>query len=159
MLGGKPKQGKLFNKKQHSHNMFRCDVRRVKQSENYHRANSLFEAGLKGDIDLMKSMKRIITGVSPAEDLPDVVDDAVGADKIATQFKTVYETLYNSATSDNNVEAILRDIQSKISDNKFESLNEIQKIDGETVTEAVKLMKKQKLDVSGGYSSDSLLTC
>ena len=43
------------------------------------RAKKLFEASLQeGDIDLLKEMKRIKSGGSMQEDLPDTVDGANG---------------------------------------------------------------------------------
>ena len=52
----------------------------------------MFEASLKGDIDLLGEMKKIRCGGSGRHtDLPDVVAGAQGEDEIADKFKSVYD--------------------------------------------------------------------
>ena len=46
--------------------------------------------------------------------LPDCVDDAEGDQKIANKFKGVYEQIYNSASSDDEMEAIKEKTQGVI---------------------------------------------
>ena len=132
-------------------------MRRVKRAERYHQANSLFEASLRGEVNLMKEMKRVVTGTGPADDIADVVDGAVGQDNIAGKFKEVYQNLYNSATSEETVKEILSNLQMKIQEKRTDSVKEVQKLTGQTVKDAVNSMKKQKLDISQGFSSESLI--
>ena len=103
----------------------------------------------------MKEMKILKTGKGPIDELPDCVDGAEGEQDIANKFKEVYETLYNSASSDDEMEALKEKIKGLISSEDSEK--EIMRITGEVVKEAITKMKPHKMDVSHGYTSDSLL--
>ena len=67
----------------------------------------------------------------------------------------MYEVLYNSAQSEEEMEALKLKIQGILE--VVDSKSEVDKLTGEVVKEAVTQMKPHKMDVSQGWSSDSLL--
>ena len=113
------------------------------------------EAALQGDLNLLKEMKKMKNGRGSMDELPECVDGAEGEQEIADKFKDVYEKLYNSANSDVEMEALKEKIQGLISIEDSEQ--EIMKVTGEIVKEAITKMKSHKMDVSQGYTSDCLL--
>ena len=100
-------------------------------------------------------MKKIRCGAGgrPAE-LPDEVASAQGEDEIASRFKTVYETLYNSAGSEEEMSLLLQKVNMLVNNS---SVVEIAKVTGRKVKEAACLLKPRKSDVSGSFTSDAIL--
>ena len=130
-------------------------IRRVRGKADLTRAHKLFEASLQGDCNLLKEMKRIRCGGSSSnQELPDSVSGASGEDEIADKFKAVYEALYNSADTNVEMAELLQEVDALIGET---SQQEVAKITGSKVKEAVTLMKAQKGDISGGFTSDAIL--
>ena len=68
----------------------------------------------------MKEMKTLKTGKGPMDELPYFVDWGEGEQDIANKFKEVYETVYNSASSDDEMKALKEKIQGIISSDDSE---------------------------------------
>ena len=102
----------------------------------------------------MLAMKKIKGSKRQRTALPDHIESAHGSQEIGELFKEVYEELFNSAASTQAMAEIKLQLNSLINSS---SLNEVQKINGSTVKEACALMKPGKSDVTGGFSSDTLL--
>ena len=80
-------------------------IRRLRKKEDLKRAQHLFEASLQGEMNLLAEMKKIrCGGMGGQTDLPDTVDGAQGEEEIADKFKKVYETLYSSAGSQEEID-------------------------------------------------------
>jgi hypothetical protein len=109
----------------------------------------LLEASQKGDLDLLKEMKKLNSKKTTGS-LPEAVEDADNPEDIVDKFRTVYSTLYNSAPT-----AIDDLWASLVIEN--DAIMEVTKVTGAKVKEAACRMKPGKSDVSGGYSSDALL--
>ena len=154
LADGKPNQGTIHKAKLRAHSLYMQAIRRVKRNIKRYEAEALLEAAMKGDVNLMREMKRVRTGKSAAEELPSEVEGAQGEEEIANKFKEVYEVLYNSAQSEEEMEALKLKIQGIL---EVGAKSEVDKLTGEVVKEAVTRMKPHKLDVSQGWSSDSLL--
>ena len=93
-------------------------VRRVRKKADLIRAQHLFVASLQGDTDLLSEMRKIRCGGAGGDtELPDVVGDAQGEDEIADKFKTVYETLYSSAGSQQEMASLLDKVNKKVDQN------------------------------------------
>ena len=86
-------------------------------------------------------------------ELPDTVGGAVGEQNISELFKESYEKLYNSAPSDEEMIAMKDALENMIT---LGSNDEVEKVTGNVVKEAVSKLKPQKTDVSGSYVSDAL---
>ena len=155
LAAGKPRQGRVFQDKLHHHAQFRYAVRRVKRAAKLHQAQGLYAAAMNGDIELMKEMRRVKSGKGEMEELAETVDGSTGEDNVADQFKKVFESLYNSADSKVEMEVL----QSKLRElvGKEDSRAEVEKVTPEVVKKAAMIMKKHKMDVSQGFSSDALL--
>jgi hypothetical protein len=155
LVGGKPSHGELHTAKLRSHAQFRHAVRRVKRAAKYHQARALFGAAMDGDICLMKEMKRMRTGKGPMDQLPDTVEGATGNQEIANKFREVYETLYNSAGSEAEMERLQQRIQTLVCSE--DSMAEIRKVTSHVVKTAAVNMKPHKMDVSQGFTSDCII--
>ena len=60
------------------------------------RANNLLEASERGDLDLLREMKKLNSKKS-LQKLPETVEDADNPEDIVDKFRSVYAALYNSA--------------------------------------------------------------
>ena len=129
-------------------------VRRLKKQADLVRAKKLFEASLKGDLDLLKEMKAVRSGSGGQAELPDTVAGANGPAEIVDKFREVYNALYNSAGTKEEMDRLQNRVAELI---RVDSMEEICKVTGSKVKEAVSMMKPCKGDVSEGYTSDALL--
>ena len=155
VLEGRPRGNWLHSLMIKKRSQYHYAIRRARGRADLTRAEHLFEASLQGDCNLLEEMKRIrCGGKGKNQDLPDAVSGATGEDDIASKFKTVYETLYNSADTEAEMLQLQDRVESLIGQN---SLQEVAKITGTKVKETVTLMKAKKGDVSGGFTSDALL--
>ena len=126
----------------------------MKLKSNLIKAKKLFEAANTSDIDLLKEMKAIKKGGKAGEDLPDNVAGADGEDEIVDKFREVYEALFNSSDSSNEMVGIKEKLAELVT---VDSLGEVMKITGHIVKEAASMMKADKSDVTGGFSADAIL--
>ena len=154
LAAGKPRHGDIFQAKLHHHAQFRYAIRRVRRASKFHQAQGLFAAAMNGDIELMKEMRRVKSGKGEMEELAETVDGATGQENVANQFKQVFDSLYNSADSKAEMEVLQKKIRELIG--KENSRAEVEKITPEVVKKAAMMMKKHKMDVSQGFSSDAL---
>ena len=155
VLEGRPRGNWLHGLMVRKRSQYHYAVRRARKGADQRRAENLFEASLIGDCSLLEEMKKIRCGGSSNHpDLPDTVSGAQGEDDIAKKFKSVYETLYSSADTQAEMAQLLVKVESLISQN---SVQEVTKITGSKVKEAACLLKPQKGDVSGGFTSDAIL--
>ena len=114
----------------------------------------MFEAAKNGDVDLLKEMKRIKGSKKQNFTPTDNLDDANGRDDISEKFRAVYEALYNSCESVDEMNVIKEKLKDLIG---LESMNEVNKVTPEIVKEACSRMKPGKSDVTGSFTSDTLL--
>ena len=99
-------------------------------------------------------MKRVRSGRSGQEELPENVEGADSPEEIVDKFRTVYSTLYNCADTKPGMNDLNEKIKGMI---KPEHLEEVTKVTSSVVKQAVKPMKSRKSDISSGYTSDALL--
>ena len=129
-------------------------VLRVKRKRKEHQAEELLVAAMQGDVELIKQMKIIKKGRNDGNsELPDTVGGAVGEQNIAELFKQSYEKLYNSAPSGDEMHEMKAALEDLIA---AASKEDVEKLTGEIVKEAVSRLKPQKTDVSGSFVSDAL---
>ena len=99
---------------------------------------------------LLKEMKHIKTGQNKANtELPDTVGGADGEQAISEMFRESYETLFNSAPSGQEMEEMKTLLNNLIG---LSSKQEVEKVTGAIVKEAVAKLKPRKTDVSGDMS-------
>ena len=128
-------------------------VQRVKGKRSEYQAEQLLVAAMQGDVELLKEMKNIKKGKHSNSELPDVVDGAVGEHNIAELFKQSYDNLFNSAPSEDEMKKLMTKLEDIIG---LASKEEVTKVTGGIVKEAVAKLKPNKTDVSGSYVSDAL---
>ena len=112
------------------------------------------EASEENDVDLLAEMKKIKCCKSKGQVMPEEIEGETEPDLILNKFKEVYENLYNSAGTDNAMTTIKEKLKTLIDHN---SIFEVNKITGKLVKQACSKMKPHKMDVSGGYTGDSIL--
>jgi hypothetical protein len=154
LAAGKPRQGEVHEAKLQSHTQFRYAVRRVKRARKLHQARGLYGAAMAGDIELMKELRRIKSGKGQMDELAETVDGATGEDNVVSKFKHVFETLYNSAGTQEEMEVLQGRIRGLLGE---DSKAEVMKVTSEVVKRAAVMMKPHKMDVSQGFSSDAML--
>ena len=103
---GKPNKGQLFEVKKFVRNKYHYAVRKARKHADSIKAQQLFEHARDGDINLLKEMKRIKWDKKQMAAFPDHIDSANGETEISELFKTVYEDLFNSAESVEEMQAI-----------------------------------------------------
>ena len=129
-------------------------VLRAKHARHQHQAEQLLAASMSGEVHLLKEMKAIRKNQSPANsELPDNVGGADGEQAIAEMFRNSYEELFNSASSVPEMEELKTTLNNKIGPQAKE---EVVKINGRVVKEAIDKLKLKKTDVSGSFVSDAL---
>ena len=137
-----------------SRNKYNYAVRRGKRLANSIRAAELKDAGAKGDYYLMQEMKKTLGKKIVSEAMPESLEGEVTEDGIVGKFKQLYEALYNSCGTQDNMNIIKDKIASILT---ATSIAEVDKITGEVVKKACLRMKPNKADVSEAYSSDAFL--
>ena len=151
---GCPNSGALFELKKHVRNKYHYAVRKCQAAADTTRLQKLFEAAESGDADLIKQMKAIKGNKKHQGKVTEHIDGANGREAISEKFKAVYEALYNSAESGEEMKVIKEKLHNLIG---LDSMIQVQRLTGKVVKEACSRMKPGKSDVSGSYTSDVLL--
>ena len=131
-------------------NKYHYAVRCAKRNAEEINSNILLEAAKRGDTDLMNELKKYRNSKNKSTIRPEVVENADNPDDIVDKFRNVYNTLYNSNTSN------MEEIKELLTLNEEDCL-EVKKITGKIVKQAAAKMKPGKNDVTGSFSSEALL--
>jgi hypothetical protein len=110
---------------------------------------------MAGDMELMKELRRVQSGKGEMEELAETVDSVTGEGQVADKFTEVYSMLDNSAASKEGMEALQGRLRGLLETE--DSRAEVGKMTAEVVKEAASLMRPHKMDVSQGFTSDTLL--
>ena len=154
---GRPNRGELRNVMAHSRNKFHYAVRSVRRQEDTLRARKLLEASKSGSVDLLAEMKKIKGAKKGATCLPDTVAGKTGEDNIVTEFRRVYQELYNLCDDADALAKLKRDLETDIGHQA--SAWEVSKVTGQVVKEASKRLLGNKGDVTGSYNRDMIKNC
>ena len=141
----------------HSRNKFHYAVRSVRRQEDTIRARKLLEASQSGTVDLLAEMKKIKGAKKEATCLPDTVAGKTGEENIVTEFRRVYQELYNMCDDGDALAELKRELELDI--NQQSSAWEVSKVTGKVVKEASKRLLGNKGDVTGSYNSDMIKNC
>ena len=152
---GKPRSGALYNIMVKTRNSFHYAIRKARRAADLVRAKKLFEASENSCMDLLQELKNIRKGGKISVDLPDTVAGANGEDEIVSKFRDVYSNLYNSWGSEGEMTSIKQKVAELVKTEN--SVFQLQQLDGYVVKKAVCRMRAGKSDVSGAFSSDTLL--
>ena len=151
---GCPNSGSLFELKKHVRNKYHYAVRKCQAQADATRLEKLLEAAQSGDVELLKQMKTIKGSKKQHSTVTENLDGANGCEAISEKFKAVYEALYNSAESMDEMNAIKEKLNILIG---LDSMVQVNRITGSAVKEACTRMKPGKADVTGSFTSDVLL--
>ena len=154
---GKPNKGGVFDVMKHTRNKYHYAVRRAKRELDILKSEALAEAAAKDNLALFKEMKNHLFCKSSDEKVPDSLEGKVTHEDIVEKFRECYAELYNSADTSQEMFNIKRDIHKIISLSKDDSYYEVMKITPFVVKDAATLMKPNKADVSGSFTSDVFL--
>ena len=145
----RPVVGWLNEAYKEARHQYHYAILRLKRDRQKHLAENFICAAMQGDVELLKEMKRIKNGYPKDNiDLPTVIDNVEGSHEIAEMFRNSYSTLFNSAPTDLQLNQLLAKLNLLI--------NELSKVTGSIVKEAVMKLKPGKTDVSGSFVSDAL---
>ena len=129
-------------------------VRKAKARCDRTKAEKLLVAALQGDTALLKEMKIIRRGGGGPAELPDTVAGGNGEEEIVEKFKLVYSGLYNSASTNEEMQVLQDTVEKLVTP---EAVSEVSRVTGASVKAAVCNMKPRKSDVSSCFTSDALL--
>ena len=135
-------------------NKYHYAVRRVKKMANAIRAQKLLEASETCSVNLLKEMKKIKGDKKSSDNLPESVGGATGESFIVEEFRKMYEELYNSCDTRSAMDTLGEKIRSMINDS---SVEDVKLITGSVVKKAAVRLKPGKGDVTGSYTSDTIL--
>ena len=79
---------------------FRSSVRKAKQEANSCLSSTMLRAAEAGDRALLQEMSKMGKSNVKAQELPDSLEGAMGYNSILEKFRGLYEALYNSAGTD-----------------------------------------------------------
>ena len=130
---------------------FRAAVRRARKEANSAKAHVLLEAARSGDQALLLEMRRVMGSKHQAQEMPESLEGAVGHGAVVDKFKSLYELLYNSASSEERM-GELREMMAGMVDCRDEA--EVRRVTPEVVAAACRKMKGGKVDVTEGYTSN-----
>ena len=154
LSAGRPTSGGLFTVMKWTRNKYHLAVRRHKRESNQIITDTIMQASISGYQSFFDEMKRILNGKASGQDIPDSLEGKVTPDDVLEKFKECYATLYNSAESRDEMIGIKDTLENIISNNLLQSEFEISKVSSAIVNQAIDLMKSNKSDVSGSYTSD-----
>ena len=151
---GRPNTGQLFEQMKYSRNQYHYAVRRTKREAEARQAASLREAAEDGDRALMAELKKTLSKQKSGQQVPESLEGEVTEDGILSKFRELYDKLYNSASTQEDVGRLKTHLEEMMDSS---SMTEVKKITTETVKNACTRMKPGKNDVSESYTSDVCL--
>ena len=154
LSAGRPTSGGLFTVMKWTRNKYHTAVRRHKRESNKIISDSIMEASLSGNQSFFEEMKKILNGKASGQEIPDTLEGKVTHDDILDKFRECYASLYNSAESGEEMNMIKDTLEKVIGDNVALSEIEVSKVTTSIVYEAIDMMKDNKGDVSGSYTSN-----
>ena len=154
LSAGRPPSGELHRVMVNCRVKFRAAVRRAKADVNSMKGRLLLQADEEGNKALMAEMRKVLGPKHDPQQLPDSFEGEVGHEEILEKFRGLYSALYNSAGTQLMMDELLKLVESQVD---CRSEGEVEKVTGRIVQQAAMKMKPGKVDVSQGYSSDSLL--
>lgn len=151
LSAGRPNKGALHSVMVNTKVKYRSAVRKAQAQANKESAQALMAAAESGNQALMAQMRRTMGNKKATQELPHSLEGAEEETEIVEKFRDLYNQLYNSCSTEEEVEVLLAGLRSKI-DCRQEG--EISKMTTAVVRRACSKMKPGRKDVSESYSSD-----
>ena len=132
----------------YSKNQYKFAVRRLKRAQAKVQNDKFVSSIINGGVNIFREIRKFRgTGTSVSSR----IDDEVGAENIANHFSTIYSELYNRVQLDEKLEQISESIERDV-DKKCHL--QLDRINEELITKALKLMKPNKCDAIFDIMSD-----
>ena len=151
---GRPNTGQLYEQMKHYRNQYHYAVRRTQREAEALQAARLREAAVSGDMALMTELKKTLSKQKNGQQVPESLEGEVTEDGILAKFRELYEKLYNSAGTEEEVGRLKLQLSDMI---KEDAITEVNKVTCDIVKKACQRMKPGKSDVSESYTSDVFL--
>ena len=151
LSAGRPSTGELHRVMVSTRVKYRAAVRRARQKASCAQAHTLLDAAARGDQALLQEMRRVLGSKHQQQEVPDVLEGAVGQGPVLEKFRSLYEALYNSAGTQDRMDDLRLEMMSMVD---CRSEGEVRKVTADEVAAACRKMKGGKIDVSQGYMSD-----
>ena len=151
LSAGRPNKGTLHSIMVNTKVKYRSAVRKAQGEANTESACALLAAAESGNRALMGQMRKAMGSRKAAQDIPPCLEGAEGDAEVVEKFRDLYNELYNSCSTEAEVEVLLADLMSKI-DCRAEG--EVSKLTAAVVKRACSRMNPGRKDVSESYSSD-----
>ena len=120
LSAGKPVSGELHQLMVGTRVKFRSAVRKAKQEANACLSSTMLRAAEAGDRALLQEMSKVGKSKVKAQELPDSLEGAMGHNSILEKFRDLYEALYNSAGTDEEM-GELKELMDKMIDCRGEA--------------------------------------
>ena len=133
---GRPREGELFIFQRNAHMQYKYSIRRLKRAKSQILQDKFTQKLLNGGGDIFKEIKKF-RGQSTT--ISNCIDGEVGAQNIADHFQEIYENLYSQHTLGEDFEKVQDDIN---------------KVNTQSVKDALNKMKAMKSDSVFDFSSD-----
>ena len=130
LSAGRPATGELHRLMVVTKTKFRASVRKARGEANSSKAHNLLEAAEKGDQALLKEMRKVLGSKHQEQELPNSLEGTVGHSAILEKFQSLYSALYNSAGTEEQMQALKLLMDSKVD---FRSEAEVKKVTTEEV--------------------------
>ena len=148
---GRPATGELHRLMVGTRVKFRAAVRRARSEANSAKAQVMLMAAQSGDQQLLSEMRKVMGSKYQPQALPESFEGVTGHIEVVDKFRDLYEQLYNSASTEEQMEDIRLKMEGMI-DCRAEA--QVRKIQPAVVAAACKRMKGGKVDVSSSYASN-----
>ena len=147
---GRPENNQLHRQMRRSRNDYHQAIRVLRQNEKAIRKDRFINDYLNGNVNnILKEIRNMRNNkVSPP-----IIDGVMGAENIAKHFKNIYSELYNTHDDNNELSALLNEINPKI-DNS--SLDKLSQITPQLISKLIRGMKNGKNDVNFDWRSDAI---
>ena len=146
---GRPMNSEVHRIMKYSRNRFHCQLRKCRRVENYIKNQKIVENCIENDTDLFNEIRKQRKNNNYDEV---TIDDASGKE-IPGKFATIYNELFNRGKDDEKIDVLKRKLETELG---RDDLSEIDKINSDTIKEAMKHIKGNKSDSTYDFSSDFL---
>ena len=148
---GKPTQGDVFFRMKASKNQYKYAVRRLKRVNDKIKNDKFLKSIIGGGSDIFQEIRRF-RGVCST--FSSRIDNEVGAKNIANHFASIYSELYNRVELNEKFEDAGKSINDAITE---ASVAQLDRVNEETILEALKILKINKHDELFTIASDCLV--
>ena len=148
---GKLTHGEIFDRMKASKRQYKYAVRRLKRVNDRIKNDKFLKSVIGGGSNIFQEIRKLRGSSSTYSSR---IDDEVGAANIAGLFANIYSELYNRVELDEEFEKVSNSIKEAVT---VESIVQLDRVNEDTIREALKHMKCNKHDALFTIASDCLV--